>query len=39
MIEMEFDQIIKEFEDSSDIDFAQNMRKFGITYLTNTRIP
>ena len=30
---MEFDQIIGEFEESSDIDFAKNMKKFGIQYV------
>ena len=30
---MEFNQIIQEFEDSSDVDFAQNMKKFGINYV------
>jgi 3-methyladenine DNA glycosylase AlkD len=33
MIEMEFDQIIQEFEQSSDVDFARNMKKFGIQYI------
>ena len=33
MINMEFDQIIQEFEDSCDVDFAKNMKKFGITYV------
>ena len=33
MIEMEFDQIIREFERLSDVDFAQNMKKFGIWYV------
>lgn len=33
MIKMEFDQIIKEFERLSDVDFAQNMKKFGINYV------
>ena len=33
MIEMEFDQIIQEFERLSDVDFAQNMKKFGIRYV------
>ncbi|WP_292888790.1 DNA alkylation repair protein [Methanobrevibacter sp. UBA212] len=33
MIEMEFDQIIREFERLSDVDFAQNMKKFGIRYV------
>ena len=30
---MEFNQIIQEFEDLSDVDFAQNMKRFGITYV------
>lgn len=30
---MEFDQIIREFERLSDVDFAQNMKKFGIWYV------
>lgn len=30
---MEFDQIIQEFERLSDVDFAQNMKKFGIRYV------
>lgn len=30
---MEFDQIIKEFERLSDVDFAENMKKFGIRYV------
>ena len=30
---MEFDQIIREFERLSDVDFAQNMKKFGIRYV------
>ena len=30
---MEFDQIIREFEDSSDVDFAENMKNFGIRYV------
>ena len=33
MIEMEFDQIIQEFENLSDVDFAENMKKFGIRYV------
>ena len=33
MIEMEFDQIIQEFERLSDVNFAQNMKKFGIRYV------
>ena len=33
MIEMEFDQIIQEFERLFDVDFAQNMKKFGIRYV------
>ena len=33
MIEMEFDQIIREFERLSDVDFAENMKKFGIRYV------
>ncbi|MEE1150087.1 MAG: DNA alkylation repair protein [Methanobrevibacter sp.] len=33
MIKMEFDQIIQEFERLSDVDFAQNMKKFGIRYV------
>ena len=33
MIEMEFDQIIQEFERLSDVDFAENMKKFGIRYV------
>lgn len=33
MIEMEFDQIIREFEYLSDADFAENMKRFGITYI------
>ncbi len=33
MIEMEFDEIIHEFEDLSDVDFAENMKKFGIRYV------
>ena len=33
MIEMEFDQIIREFERLSDVDFAENMKKFGIWYV------
>jgi len=33
MIKMEFDQIIKEFERLSDVDFAENMKKFGIRYV------
>ena len=30
---MEFNQIIREFEDLSDVDFAKNMKKFGISYV------
>ena len=30
---MEFDQIIQEFENLSDVDFAENMKKFGIRYV------
>ena len=30
---MEFNQIIHEFEELSDVDFAKNMKKFGITYI------
>ncbi len=30
---MEFDQVIHEFEELSDVDFAENMKKFGITYV------
>lgn len=30
---MEFEQIIQEFEDLSDVDFAKNMKKFGICYV------
>lgn len=30
---MEFDQIIHEFEDLSDVDYAKNMKKFGISYV------
>ena len=33
MIKMEFDQIIREFERLSDVDFAENMKKFGIWYV------
>ena len=33
MIKMEFDQIIQEFERLSDVDFAENMKKFGIRYV------
>jgi 3-methyladenine DNA glycosylase AlkD len=33
MIKMEFDQVIHEFEELSDVDFAENMKKFGITYV------
>lgn len=33
MINMEFDQIIREFEELSDVDFARNMKKFGISYV------
>ena len=33
MIKMEFNQIIQEFERLSDVDFAQNMKKFGIRYV------
>ena len=30
---MEFEQIIQEFETLSDVDYAQNMKKFGIRYV------
>lgn len=30
---MEFNQIILEFEELSDVDFAKNMKKFGINYI------
>ena len=30
---MEFDQIIQEFEELSDVDFAKNMKNFGIRYV------
>lgn len=30
---MEFNQIIQEFEELSDVDFAENMKKFGIDYV------
>ena len=30
---MEFNQIIHEFEDLSDVDYAKNMKKFGISYV------
>ena len=33
MIKMELDQIIQEFEELSDIDFADSMKKFGIRYV------
>lgn len=33
MIKMEFNQIIHEFEDLSNLDFAENMKNFGITYV------
>jgi 3-methyladenine DNA glycosylase AlkD len=33
MIKMEFEQIIHEFEELSDVDFAENMKKFGIRYV------
>ncbi len=33
MINMEFNQIIHEFEELSDLDFAKNMKKFGIRYV------
>lgn len=33
MIEMEFSEIIQEFEELSDVDFANNMKKFGILYV------
>ena len=33
MIKMEFNQIILEFEELSDVDFAKNMKKFGIKYV------
>ena len=33
MIKMEFNQIIHEFEELSDVDFAENMKRFGISYV------
>ena len=33
MINMEFNQIIHEFEELSDVDFAENMKRFGISYV------
>lgn len=30
---MDFNQIIQEFEELSDVDYAQNMKKFGIQYV------
>ena len=30
---MEFNQIIREFEELSDVNFAENMKRFGITYV------
>ena len=33
MIKMEFNQIIQEFEEASNEDYAKNMKKFGITYV------
>ena len=33
MIKMEFNQIVLELEDSSDVDFAENMKSFGIRYV------
>ena len=33
MIKMELNQIIQEFEELADIDFADNMKKFGIRYV------
>ena len=33
MIKMEFNQIIQEFEELSDVDFARNMKRFGIDYV------
>lgn len=30
---MEFNQVIQEFEELSDVDFAQNMKKFGINHV------
>ena len=33
MIKMEFNQIIQEFEELSDVDFAKNMKRFGISYV------
>ena len=30
---MEFNQIIHEFEELSDVDFAENMKRFGISYV------
>ncbi len=41
MIRMEFDEIIHEFEELSDVDFANNMKKFGIIYVKSygVRLP
>lgn len=38
---MEFNQIIQEFEDLSDVDFAKNMKRFGIIYVKSygVRLP
>ena len=33
MIKMEFNQIIREFEELSEVDFAKNMKRFGISYV------
>ena len=33
MINMDFNQIIHEFEELSDVDFAENMKRFGISYV------
>lgn len=33
MIKMEFNQIIHEFEELSDVDFAENMKRFGISHV------
>lgn len=33
MINMEFNQIIEEFEELSDADFSKNMKRFGIRYV------
>ena len=30
---MDFNQVIQEFKELSDVDFAQNMKKFGINYV------